>query len=170
LSGILHFNSALPANVVNGRSWPTNWDLQGNATCVQADAAPFGLSHGPCPAIQTNHFAHHEGVEDTSPNMFANPDEALQHFRFTDTGLRGERNVLRADKYFSTDFGIAKTFNMPKEGHHLVFRWDIFNLTNSVYFDAVSLNASIEDKQTFGDYTAVMGAPRRMQLTLRYEF
>ena len=50
----------------------------------------------PAPVSQTDHFAHLEGVQVTSADMFANQDEALQHFRFTDTGLRGERNLLRA--------------------------------------------------------------------------
>jgi hypothetical protein len=46
----------------------------------------------------------------------------------------------------------------------------MFNLTNSVYFDAVSLNASVEDLGTFGNYTAILGQPRQMQFTLRYVF
>ena len=59
---------------------------------------------------------------------------------------------------------------MPWEGHSFKFRWDVFNVTNSVYFDAVSLDADIGSQGTFGDYTALMGSPRRMQVSLRYEF
>jgi len=65
---------------------------------------------------------------------------------------------------------LAKKFGMPWEGHSLMFRWETFNLTNSVYFDATSLSADIGSQGTFGDYNAVMGGPRRMQFTLRYEF
>lgn len=168
-SGIVRINSALPAGVVNGRSWPTNWDLQGNATCSARGAYRFGLSRGPCPGTQNVKAATHGGLAATSPNLFADPDAAFDQFRFTETGERGGRNNLRADNYFSLDFALAKQFKMPWEGHKLTFRWEVFNLTNSVYFDATSLNTDIETRGTFGDYTAVMGGPRRMQFSLRYE-
>ncbi len=169
LSGIVHVNSGAPANLINGRTWPTNWDLQGNSTCAPVGAYPLGLAVGSCPGTQNAHGATHSGGQPT-PNLFANPDEAIQHFRYTATGFRGQRNVIRADKYFSTDLGIQKKFRLPREGMNLVFRWDIFNLTNSVYFDANGLNASIDDPGTFGDYTQVLGAPRRMQASLKFEF
>jgi hypothetical protein len=84
--------------------------------------------------------------------------------------LRGPRNNLRADNYVNLDFGIGKSFNMPWEGHRFMFRWDIFNVTNSVYFDAFTINLDYGTKGSFGDYVNVLGGPRRMQLSLRYEF
>jgi hypothetical protein len=98
------------------------------------------------------------------------PDQAWQDFRYTATGFRGQHNLIRADKYFSTDLGISKQFRLPKEGMSLVFRWDIFNLTNSAYFDATSLSASPASPGTFGDYTKVLGGPRQMQASLRFQF
>jgi hypothetical protein len=169
LSGIVHLNSGVPANVINGRTWPTNWDLQGNATCAPVDAYPFGLDVGPCPSTQNVHGAVHGGGGQPTPNLFANPDEALKRFRFTETGGRGQRNIIYGDKYFSTDLGIQKKFSLS-ERMNLVFRWDIFNLTNSVYFDATSLSSSIEDAGTFGDYTQVLGQPRQMQVSLKLTF
>ncbi len=170
LSGIVRINSGVPAGVVNGRTWPTNWDLQGNATCAPVGAHVLGLDTAPCPATQNVNSATHAASGSSSPNIFADPDEAFTHFRFTETGFRGGRNVFRADGYFSTDLGIAKTFNLPWEGHFLKFRWDIFNLTNTPYFDAVYLNLDIGDRNTFGDYTQTSGGPRLMQFSLRYEF
>ena len=164
-SGILRWNSSLPAGVVNGRSWPTNWDLQGNATCTPAGAYRFGLATARCPATQNV-----KDVNGRGPNIFADPDSAHTQFRFTETGERGGRNNLRADNYANLDFGLIKSFSLPWEGHRLKFRWEVFNVTNSAYFDAVSLNLDIETQSTFGDYTAVLGAARRMQMSLRYEF
>ena len=169
LAGIVHLNSGVPAGISNGRSWPTNWDLEGNATCAPVGAYSLGLAVGPCPGTQNAHGAQHNGGQ-TTPNLFSNPDEALKHFRNTATGFRGERNIIRGDKYFSTDLGIQKKFKLPREGMNLVFRWDIFNLTNSVYFDTGSLNANFDDPGTFGDYTAILGRPRQMQASLRLEF
>jgi hypothetical protein len=170
LSGIVRINSGVPANFINGRTWPTNWNLQGNATCAPVGAYRFGLAVGPCPSTQNVHGALHGGGGQATPNLFRDPDEAIKHFRLTDTGDRGQRNQVRADGYFSTDLGIAKRFNLPREGMALLFRWDIFNLTNSVYFDAASLSASPEDPGTFGDYTAILGRPRQMQVSLKLVF
>jgi hypothetical protein len=172
LSGILRFNSGVPANIVNGRTWPTNWNLQGNATCAPVGVNPFGLARGPCPATQNSHSALHQGSTQGTPNLFANPDEAIKHFRFTEPGGRGQRNVLRGDGYGTFDLGIAKSFVMPySDKHRLLFRWDILNLLNSPSFD-VSNNANfdIEQPSNFGDYTQMLGFPRRMQVSLRYEF
>ncbi len=164
-SGILRWNSSLPAGVVNGRSWPTNWDLQGNATCTPAGAYRFGLARAACPSTQNV-----KDVNGRGPNIFANPDGAFTQFRFTETGERGGRNNLRADNYANLDFALIKSIDLPWEGHELKFRWDVFNFTNSAYFDAVYLNLDIETQSTFGDYTAVLGAARRMQMSLRYSF
>jgi len=170
VSGIVHLNSGVPANISNGRTWPTNWDIAGNATCAPAGAYPLGLDVGPCPGTQNVHNAIHGTSGEPTPNLFSNPDEAIKFFRYTATGFRGERNQIRADKYFSTDLGISKQFHLPKEGIALIFRWDIFNLTNSVYFDATSLSASPGQPGTFGDYTKVLGGPRQMQASLRFQF
>jgi hypothetical protein len=173
LSGILHVNSGVPANIDNGRTWPTNWDIEGNATCAPAGAYPLGLSVGPCPGTQNVHGAVHGSGSSASlptPNLFANPDQAFQRFRFTATGDRGQRNIIRADKYESVDAGLAKTFKLPREGMNLVLHWDIFNVLNSVYFDAGNLDAGRDKPGTFGDYTQVLGHPRQMQLSLRFQF
>jgi hypothetical protein len=174
ISGIMRFNSGIPANVINGRSWPTNWNLQGNATCAGFnDNNPgFDLTTGRCPKTQTGHFVPvPDGDGATSPNIFPDPENALKFFRWSAMGERGQRNVLRGDGYGSVDMGFAKSFHMPyAESHRLGFRWDIFNLTNTAHFDTGSLNMSISDVSTFGTYSKMLGGPRRMQLSLRYEF
>jgi hypothetical protein len=171
LSGIVRINSGLPANVINDRVWPTNWNLQGNATCKPASGSDLGALRGPCPATQNVSGAVHSvtGGRPT-PNLFANPDQAFNFFRFTLPGQRGERNILRGDHYFNLDLGLGKTFQMPWEGHSFAIRWEVFNVTNSAYFDTVSLSADLGRQGTFGDYSAVLGGPRRMQISGRYTF
>jgi carboxypeptidase family protein/TonB-dependent receptor-like protein len=172
VSGVVRFNTGLPANAINGRTWPTNWNLQGNATCAPpSQELNFGLAHGPCPATHTTKGALNEGADQPNPNIFANPDQARQSFRFSAMGERGERNVLRGDSYASMDLAFTKAFDMPyAQGHNLAVRLEIFNLTNSPYFDTASLNMSLEDPATFGQYSAMLGGPRRMQVSLRYDF
>jgi hypothetical protein len=167
ISGIVRANSGLPANFINARVWPTNWDLQGNPTC---GSRTTNTNVARCPATQNVSSATHSGVTQSSPNMFGDPDTAFDGFRFTLPGQRGERNVIRGDNYVNFDFGLAKRFNMPWEGHSLLLRWEAFNAFNQVYFDTAYLSASIGTKSTFGNYTDVLGGPRRMQISLRYSF
>ena len=172
VSSVVRFNTGLPGNAINGRTWPTNWNLQGNATCAPArPGLNFGLENGPCPATHTTNGVTNEGASEANPNIFADPDEAIKSFRFSAMGERGQRNVLRGDSYASVDMAFNKAFDMfYSEAHKLAFRLEIFNLTNTPYFDTGSLNMSLEDPATFGTYSAMLGGPRRMQVSLRYDF
>jgi hypothetical protein len=154
ISGIFRYNSGLPATFQNGRTWPTNWNITPNAHCAPVGSHPLGLALGPCPATQNAHGATHTGgaAGNTVPNIFADPDAAINAFRFSAAGEVGNRNVLRGDIYTNLDFGVIKTFNMPWEGHSFQFRWEMFNVFNSVYFDTGYLNGSIGSVGTFGDY------------------
>ena len=159
----------MPADIFNGRTWATNWNVAGNASCTGGGPVPdfeHSTKTGPCAPTQNVKNA----AGDRGPNLFADPVAALDFFRSTLPGDRGERNVVRADNYVNFDFAIAKAFSMPWEGHTFKFRWEMFNVTNSVYFDAFSLNASRQSTAPFGNYTGVMGGPRSMQVSLRYEF
>jgi len=60
---------------------------------------------------------------------------------------------------------------MPrKESQSLQFRWEVFNALNLTRFDVQSLNLSITNASTFGDYSGLLTNPRVMQFQLRYEF
>ena len=168
VSGIMRLNSGLPASIANGRVWPTNWNLSGNATCTGGPVADptHSVVRGACAATQNVK----DTVDGRGPNLFSDPLTALGFFRQTLPGERGIRNEMTADQFKNLDLSLAKTFTLPKEGHTLKFRWDIFNVTNSVYFDSVSLNASQRSAASFGNYTATMGNTRFMQVGLRYEF
>ncbi len=163
-SGLFRVTSGLPATVGNGRAWPTNWNITGNATCIAKCPATATTKNAPLP----------DGSGGTGPNIFADPLAAFDAIRRSRPGEAGDRNVLRGDGYFGIDTALAKRFHLPLEGHGLLFRWEVFNLTNSVRFDTGSLNMNLGAQGAFGNYTNVIGpadgAARIMQFSLRYEF
>ena len=80
--------------------------------------------------------------------------------------------MIRGDGFYTLDMGLSKAWRMPyKEGHRLQFRWEVFNVTNSVSFDPQALKgANLDSRATFGKYSGTLSSPRVMQLGLRYEF
>ncbi len=55
-----------------------------------------------------------------------------------------------------------------KQSHQ--FRWEVFNITNSVRFNVQSAAPEVDVSNTFGNYTGLLTNPRVMQFALRYEF
>jgi hypothetical protein len=159
-TGIFRWTSGFPANIINCRScWPTNWNLQGNAELKEGSSYPV---------TETNRsFKFPDGR--VRPSIFPDPSVALKSLRFARPGETGFRNQLRGDGYFTLDLGLLKTFDIY-ESHKLKFRWEIFNLTNSVRFDTGSLSTFPDISSTFGQYTGTLTSARIMQFALRYEF
>jgi hypothetical protein len=166
LSGLWRWTSGFPFSVGNGRRWPTNWNLTGNAE--QA----FGATA--YPATGTTH-----GAVQGQPSPFVDPAAAFDLFRFARPGEVGIRNTLDGDGYIAIDLGIGKDWTMPwLENHKLRFRWDIFNITNTASFDVATLTARRDQSASFGRYNRVTGAcgvegraaGRCMQFGFRYEF
>lgn len=161
VAGILRWTSGFPFNVQNCRScWTTNWNIQGNAELATAGALP---------ETETT-----KGAVGNQPSPFANPADALKAFRRALPGETGIRNLLRGDGYFGIDASIGKSFRMPF-GDRLRFRWDVFNLTNTVRFDTGDVTMLPDIGATFGRYNGALttcdgAAGRCMQLNLRYEF
>lgn len=158
LGGLYRQSSGLPTGVGNGRFWPTNWNLTGNATQLR-DVESGSYKNAPAPPGGTS-----------GPNLFANPEDALEAFGFTLPGQTGSRNTLRGDGFFNIDANLAKRFDMPFEGHSLQFRWEVFNVTNTARFDVISLSLSRGVAGSFGRYSGTLSPPRVMQFALRYEF
>ncbi|MBA2355562.1 MAG: carboxypeptidase regulatory-like domain-containing protein [Acidobacteria bacterium] len=161
VSGIYRWTSGFPFNVYNCRScWATNWNIQGNAVLLNPDRLPE-LERTP-------------NAVGGQPSPYANATEALTAFRRATPGESGVRNLLRGDGYFGIDASLGKAFTMPF-GHRLMFRWDVFNLTNSVRFDTATLDMFPDIATSFGRYNGTLAgcdgaANRCMQLNLRYEF
>jgi hypothetical protein len=161
VAGVVRWTSGFPFSVINCRScWPTNWNLQGNATLKDPNRKPeIGIVRN---AI------------DGRPSVFTDPAGALDFFRFSLPGEAGDRNPFRGDGYFTLDFSLSKAWQMPYSNHRLRFRWDVFNVTDHVSFDVDSLNV-FPDRSGFGRYDGSLAtcdarAGRCMQFALRYEF
>ncbi len=159
VSGLYRQTSGLPVSVRDGSNWPTNYQWQGWGTMV-----------APITGMQTTKNA--PAVSGTGgPNLFSDPKAGLASFDFTMPGGVGNRNVLRGPGYFSIDTGLGKRFKMPfNEKHSLQFRWETFNLTNSVRFEVYGMNINLGNPGVFGKYSDTLTSPRVMQFGARYEF
>jgi hypothetical protein len=154
LSGIAHWTSGFPFSMGAGAGWPTNWQLQGQAVQT-GKPGKIGV------------FLDSSG----NPNMFKDTTQASGAFRFPFPGESGQRNELRGPGFFEIDTGLSKTWKIT-EMQHAKFAWEVFNVTNSVRFDAAqSSNQFALSFGNFGAYSSpTLTKPRVMQLSLRYEF
>jgi hypothetical protein len=160
LSGLARWTSGFPVNVDNGGVYPTNYQLEGNATMI-------------CPVTTGTYYT----GPNTAPNLFANGVAAANCFDYDFPGGTGGRNQIRGPGFFGVDLGLAKRWKMPwSEKQSLQFRWEVFNVTNSVRFDVQSASASTGgglengNSTNFGNFSGTLTNPRIMQLALRYEF
>lgn len=154
------WTSAFPFAPSDGSRWATNWEISSGAT-------PNG---NPIPASTTvrSLSSTNKSVAGQA-NLWADPAAALAAFSETLPGQSGTRNTLRLSGIFSIDLGVYKNFTMPySEKHKVQFRWETFNLTNSVQFSNVS--ASLTSTTTFGLLSGQRVDPRQMQFALRYSF
>lgn len=169
-SGIFRWTSGLPFNIINARCcWPTNWNLQGNAELKTPGDFPETIS----PAVR-NVVGKDADGNGGFPSPFRDPKAAADKLRFANPGEVGFRNMLRGDGYIGADVGISKMFELPFQ-HRLRFRWDVFNITNTVRFDTANVTMTPDQLTAFGRYDGALAscdgrAGRCMQLSLRYEF
>ena len=156
LSGLFRWSSGLPFTIGPGLGfWATNWQLTSSA-----------ILNGPAP--QTGTFIDSNG----NPNVFKDPAAADAAFRFAHPGESGQRNALRGPGYFGIDSALSKTWKIT-ESKNLSFRWEVFNITNSVRFDVGTMsfdNGSISTASTLGRFTQTLTRPRIMQFALRFAF
>jgi hypothetical protein len=101
--------------------------------------------------------------------MFADPTAVFNSFRAALPGESGTRNPLRGDGFYSWDTGLDKTFSLAERAR-LQFRWEVFNVTNSVRFDPHTVSNSIDNEASFGFATGTLTDKRVMQVALRLEF
>ena len=151
-SGLARWTSGFPFSVGNGFDFPTNWELTGNA-----------VLNGPKP--KTGTFTDSDGDR----NVFQNKDTAINAFRFPFPGESGDRNNLRGPGYFGIDMAVRKSWKFT-ERQALSFTWDVYNITNSVRFDAANTFPVIDTSGSFGKYANTLTRPRVMEFALRYSF
>lgn len=156
LSGLFRWSSGLPFSLGPGLGfWATNWQLTSGV--VLKGAAP-----------KTGTFIDSSG----NPNVFKDPAAADAAFRLAYPGESGQRNELRGPGYFGIDSALSKSWKI-RESKELSFRWEVFNVTNSVRFDVGSMafnNGAITTASTLGRYTQTLTRPRIMQFALRFAF
>ncbi len=76
------------------------------------------------------------------------------------------RNIIRGPDTKVFDFSLSRNFTFT-ERTSLQFRWEVFNLTNTVQFGLPNANIS---GGTPGVITSLAGDPRIMQFALRLKF
>jgi hypothetical protein len=161
LSGLTRWTSGFPFSVDNGNFWATDWDEQGIAQLITRP--------------QTGRFKQPGGAISVFPNSQA----AWSDFQNPFPGQSGSRNVLRGDGFAGLDMALSKRWKLPWENNSIQFRWEVFNVPNLHRFNVDSglqtqagcaCIASMQQPQTFGDYTGLLTSPRVMQFDLRYEF
>ena len=81
-------------------------------------------------------------------------------------GEAGERNNFRRDGYFDADASLTKPFAIT-EHQNAIFSWEVFNVSNSVRFNALTTNLT---SGTLGNFSSTLTTARRMQFSLRYKF
>ncbi len=149
-TGIVRWTSGFPFIVDNGAYYPTNWDIEGWAS-------------------QISKIPSHAAARGSLTQRFANPGLVFQSFDHALPGDSGTRNPLRGDGYFTWDAGLDKEFHLTEHAK-LQFRWEMFNITNSVRFDSHSISATLDNPQNFGQATGLLTISRRAQFSGRVEF
>lgn len=167
MSSIVRFDSGAPVTdgFYDSTGWQTNWNIRSYNT--QLRPVTTGTYYGKSTTACTT------GCD--LPNLFADPNAAYASFRTPHPGETGTRNGLRYPRSFNIDAGLAKSFDMPyREGHKLTVRWDVFNVTNTPFFDGQATTTigytGSAATGSFGRYTAMGNSPRIMQFALRYDF
>jgi hypothetical protein len=166
LNGIYRWTSGFPFSVEAGNGWSTDFELEGSSILT-----------GPKP--KTGVFMEANG----SPTVFQNPEQTIscscspssangsETFRPTYAGEAGQRNNFRGPGYFGIDAGLSKMWNVSEQ-KDVRFAWEVFNITNSVRFDAAGslIGQTLVSNTGFGIFNTELTAPRVMQYSLRFSF
>lgn len=157
-AGLGRWTSGLPFSVYEP-GFTTNWELE--AWGVQTQKVKLRK--------------HRDANGDVQ--IFDDPDAILNGvnsggpIRLPYAGEAGQRNPFRGDGYFNIDSSLNKRFSIGDYGK-LRFAWDVFNVTNSVRFDAYSIGGGLASS-SLGKYSSELGGNwpfRHMQFSLRYDF
>jgi len=147
-STIMRYSTGLPSVIQGNYTWNTNY-WQNSL------------------AIPTASFQEKQGFDQLgNPSLFANTS-AYNDFADQYPGQTGSRALLRLAPMINFDIALAKSFQLPWEGHRIQFRAEAYNAFNNVVFTNPSV--ALYNPSTFGEYQSTM-PPREVQFALRYEF
>jgi Carboxypeptidase regulatory-like domain len=159
LTGIYRWNTGFPIGEPfdDGR-WATNWNVQSNGVRLRKlEKSPNKNGPG--------------GL----PNIYSDPTFAYQSFRNARPGEAGDRNILREPNYVTFDAGLYKSFKV-RENQSVTFRLEVFNVTNTQRLTGLANSRLVLDPnlnkppEDFGRFTQIQGAPRIVQIAVRYDF
>jgi hypothetical protein len=162
-TGLLRWRTGFPFPTLtgNGFSFPTNYFVPGPPTLKPGVPLPETAVTKDAPG---------------GPNIFTDPVRAYDSFQHTRSGFSGSRNVLYGPGFFTLDSSVQKSFKIG-EHKQIQFRWETFNLTNTVSFDGRpnppsnrGLDFNLDSKSGFGRLRTLAGSPRVMQFALRFQF
>ena len=166
LSGLGRWTSGFPFTVSAGAGWATNFELEGSSFLIgpKPKTGVFIDSNG-----NPNVFKNAQSIQCECPYAPTGTGPVL--FRDTYPGEAGQRNIFRGPGFFDIDGGLSKTWAF-NEARMLRFSWEVFNVTNSVRFDAANAvdNEDLVDITGFGKYQRTLTTPRVMQFSLRFAF
>jgi hypothetical protein len=158
--GTAHITSGLPIyGVIDNSGWATNWDVEG-----------YMVQTGPI-KMHKHQITNSDGTR--VMEAFDDPVAAKANMRLPYGGEAGERNKFIGDGYFEIDTGLHKSFTLY-DRLKFSLAWEVFNVTNSVRFDAHQNNAvstaQASNPTTFGTYLTTLSQPRKMQFSGRFDF
>lgn len=165
INGLYRWTSGFPFSVEAANGWSTNFELEGSSILT-----------GPKP--KTGVFFDSAG----NPTVFKDPQNTITcacfagsagntTFRATYPGESGQRNNFRGPGFFGVDAGLSKTWNVSEQ-KSIRFAWEVFNVTNSVRFDAAGslIGQALVSITGFGKFNSTLTTPRVMQYSLRFAF
>jgi len=142
VSGLWRWTSGYPFTVSSGFGWATNFELQSSAFLT-----------GPKPKTGTFILA------GNTPNVFKDPNAALNDFRQAFPGESGQRNELRGPGTFNIDAALSKAWKIT-ETQSIKFTWETFNVTNTPRFDVGTMqlngNNSLSNNTSFGNFSSTL--------------
>jgi hypothetical protein len=155
-ASIVRWTSGLPFSLTEG-GFTTDWEI----ASYGIQTAKFKSKKVYNPGNVPNAFGTALASQITGSISTGGPLERLPY-----PGEAGQRNNFRRDGNFGVDASLMKPFKIT-ESQLLRFGWEVFNVSNSVRFNAVSGSLV---SGTFGNYTSTLTTSRRMQFSLRYSF
>jgi hypothetical protein len=159
-SGIYTFSSGLPFTVSSSGNLSNDIDINGNATSLPVQIGePKVIGNVNC----WFYYSGNKTCQQLSPNT---PNAYLQPANQTNPYGNGSINDLQGPHTTVFDFALMRDFNLY-ERSTLQFRWEVFNLTNSVQF--AQPDSTLADSGV-GTITSLAGDPRVMQFALRLSF
>jgi hypothetical protein len=158
-SGVYTYSAGLPFTVSSGGNLNTDIDVYGNATSLpNMIGTPKIVGNVNCWFYYSGN-PHCGTLSPNTTDAYALPTPANPYGDGAVNGLRGPHtNVF--------DFALMRDFQLH-EKTNLQFRWEVFNLTNSVLF--AQPDGSLSDSSV-GTITSLAGDPRIMQFALRLSF